>query len=86
MRKPSIKANPEGPYELLNDAKAKPGYDRDALEKMELLTILEQRLANLLGMQGDLEKSLLNVNEQQLQSQSFLYIRLSVLSFFDPGS
>ena len=43
MRKPSIKANPEGPYELLNDAKAKPGYDRDALEKMELLTILEQR-------------------------------------------
>ena len=56
MRKPSKKANPEGPYELLNDAKAKPGYDRDALEKMELLTILEQRLANLLGMQGDLRK------------------------------
>jgi len=36
MRKPSIKANPEGPYELLNDAKAKPGYDRDALEKSAL--------------------------------------------------
>lgn len=53
---PSSKTIPEGPYELLHNAFTKPGYDRDALKKMELLTTLEQRLSNLPGMQGDLRK------------------------------
>lgn len=66
MKNPSSKTNPEGPYERLNNALGElgydrddlgePGYDRDALKKIELLTMLEQKLSNLLGMKDDLRK------------------------------
>lgn len=56
MRKPSPKTTPEGPYESANNVLSKPSFDRDALEKMEFLNSLEQKLSNLVGIQGDLRR------------------------------